>query len=416
MIEKLRHKFIYTTMASVFVVMAVILIILNVVNYTSATQRADEILTVLSENEGEFPELLRTGPPEFNLPNGGPNLNAEVPFETRFFKVMLSDNGDVKRIDTSRISSIDSETAITYAEMVYVSDELKGYVDDYRFWSVEQSNGDYLVLFVDNFRELTTFRNFLFSSVLIGIASLTMIALLVIYSSKRIVAPVQENLDRQKQFITDAGHEIKTPLTIISANNDVQALLEGETEWTESTRKQIIRLDGLVEDMLSLARIDEGNFQHDMQAMDFSHLVEQASQAFKLINEQQGRRFTLRIEPTLTVKADEKALEKVCAILLDNATKYVSEQGELSLSLKRDKKKAVLSVMNTVVEMPENLERLFDRFYRENQSRTQSTGGYGIGLSLAQAIVEQHEGKISVASHVDTQSFIEFSVQLPLTN
>ncbi|MRI81685.1 GHKL domain-containing protein [Aerococcaceae bacterium DSM 109653] len=416
MIEKLRHKFIYTTMASVFVVMGVILVILNVVNYTSATQRADEILTVLSENQGEFPELLRTGPPEFSLPNGVPNLNAEVPFETRFFKVTLSDNGDVKRIDTSRISSIDSETAMTYAETVYASDELKGYVDDYRFWSVEQSNGDYLVLFVDNFRELTTFRNFLFSSVLIGIASLTMIALLVIYSSKRIVAPVQENLDRQKQFITDAGHEIKTPLTIISANNDVQELLEGKTEWTESTRKQIIRLDGLVEDMLSLARIDEGNFQHEMQTLDFSHLVEQTSQAFKLINEQQGRRFTIQIEPALTVKADEKALEKVCAILLDNATKYVSEQGEISLTLKREKKKAVLNVMNTVEEMPENLERLFDRFYRENQSRTQSTGGYGIGLSLAQAIVEQHEGKISVASRVDTQSCIEFSVQLPLAN
>lgn len=118
----------------------------------------------------------------------------------------------------------------------------------------------------------------------------------------------------------------------------------------------------------------------------------------------------------MTVKADEKALEKVCAILLDNATKYVSEQGEISLTLKREKKKAVLNVMNTVEEMPENLERLFNRFYRENQSRTQSTGGYGIGLSLAQAIVEQHEGKISVASRVDTQSCIEFSVQLPLAN
>lgn len=414
MIERLRRKFIYVTMASVLIVMGVILVILNVVNYYSATNRADEILTVLATNQGQFPDMMPMVPPEMEGPTNNINLNPEVPFETRYFTVNMSADGDVQMIDTSRISSVDSESAITFAKEVFESGEEKGYLDEYRFWIVAQENGSFLLLFVDNFRELSTFRTFLYSSVLIGILSFTMIAVLVIAASKRIVAPVQENLDRQKQFITDAGHEIKTPLSIISANNDVQELLEGETEWTHSTKKQIRRLNGLVEDMLSLARIDEGSFQSEMQLIDLSALVEQESHTFKIINEQQGNRFEVTIESGLKVQGEEKALEKVCAILLDNATKYVSNNGEISVALRKDRKRAVLSVSNTVEEMPEDLDRLFDRFYRESESRNQKTGGYGIGLSLAQAIVEQHDGTIKANKQPDQLSKIEFSVHLPL--
>lgn len=415
MIEKLRHKFILITMASVFVVMAVILTALNVTNYLHARDRADEVLTVLAENGGTFPQLelsranddLEPG----DLPPGG-NLSPETPFETRFFKVVADAQGQVTQIDTSRVRAVDSGAAREYAEAVLAEGKERGYTGDFRYWNVLQEDGSRLLLFMDSGRELQTFRNFLQNSILIGAASLLMIFLLVVFFSKKVVAPVQRNLDKQKRFITDAGHEIKTPLSIISANNDVQELLGESNEWTQSTRNQITRLNGLVEDMLRLSRMEEEPALQVHEAVNLGQLVAEEAEPFRLLCEQEGISFRLSCEEDITVEGERESLRKVCSILLDNAHKYVSPKGQVTVALTRRKKNAILMVANTVEEMPADFERLFDRFYRESASRNQSTGGYGIGLSLAQAIVTQHGGTIK--ARAVQEGIIQFEVTLPL--
>lgn len=414
MIEKLRYKFIFITMTSVFVVMTGILILLNGFNYYHTVQRADDILAILADNNGTFPQLNEPPngrmPDELVMPAAG--FTSETPFETRFFKVVMDKNGRINQIDTSRIRSISTEEAGEYAIEVVDSERQSGYQNDFRFKQVVAADGSMMVLFVDNHRELETFRSFLKNAVLIGSVSFLLILLLVIVFSKRVVAPVQENLNKQKQFITDAGHEIKTPLTIISANNDVQELIDGESEWTKSTRNQIVRLNQLVEAMLALARMEEEGFLLKKETVSLSEIVAEEASPFQLLSDQRGQSFSVAIEADIILQANPDSLRQLCAILLDNAQKYVTEQGAIQLSLKTDKKKAVLSVQNTVAVMPEDLDRLFDRFYRENESRNQSAGGYGIGLSLAQAIVHQHGGSIHALAL--SNQHIQFQVVLPL--
>ena len=269
-----------------------------------------------------------------------------------------------------------------------------------------------MLLFVDSQRELQTMRTFLQNSLSIGLISLAFIFLLVFYFSKKIVKPVQESIDRQKQFITDMGHEIKTPLAIISANNDVQQMLNGDTEWTKSTGKQIRRLNGLMESMLQLTQMEEETYQPKIESVDFSQVLREACEPYILIGEQKNITVSLDIQPNIIIQAEMEAINKLCSLLMDNANKYVREPGTIQVRLDSHQHKIRLIVSNTVSEMPQNFDRLFDRFYREDQARRHTAGGYGIGLSLAAAIVESYHGQIK-ASPLNEET-IAFEVVMPL--
>lgn len=416
MIEKLRKRFILVTMAVVFLVMSVVLIALNATNYYHTNERADQILTVLAENGGSFPEEDFLGKGSEVKPGSLPPnqaVSAETPFETRYFTVIANSNQQVTQIDTTQIQSVDSEASQVYAEEILSSGNLKGYVDDFRYKVVEQTDGSFLLLFIDNQRDLQTVRSFLRNSLWIGSISLAFIFILVVYFSKKIVKPVQQNIDRQKQFITDAGHEIKTPLAIISANNDVQQLLNGKSEWSESTEKQIYRLNGLMESMLQLTQLEEESYQPKIETVDISTVLRETCEPYVLIGEQKKVNVELDIQSDLTIQAEPESVNKLCSILMDNANKYVREPGMIHVQLSNQNgHKIRLLISNTVNEMPQNFDRLFDRFYREDQARKHSSGGYGIGLSLAAAIVESYHGEIK-AKQLDNET-IGFEVILPI--
>ena len=324
----------------------------------------------------------------------------EMPYESRYFTVTVNSAGDVLSVDTGKVAAVDMEQAVAYAEAALASGKTRGFADDYRYLVSDTDDGQ-LVLFLDCGRNLTTWRSFLIASLGVAAGGLVAVFLLILAFSGRVVRPVAESYEKQKRFITDAGHEIKTPLAIIEADAEVLEMeLDGESEWLQDIRAQTRRLADLTNDLVYLSRMEER--QDSAQLVDFplSDVVEETAQSFRSRAMQKRQTFTERIEPMLTLRGDEKAVRQLTGILLDNAVKYAPEGGVIELTLARQGRGAALTVFNTTeTAIPrESLDRLFDRFYRTDPSRSSATGGHGIGLSIARAIVNAHRGKITAES------------------
>ena len=231
--------------------------------------------------------------------------------------------------------------------------------------------------------------------------------------SGRIIKPVAESYEKPKRFITDAGHELKTPLTVIDADAEILSMDLGENEWLTDIQTQTRRLAELTNDLILLSRMEEDRAPVAMIEFPISDLAEEMVRSFQALARTQEKTFTSRIEPMLSYKGDEKSLRQLLSILLDNALKYSEPGGTISLELGRQGKNLHLTVYNTCPVMErEHLAHLFDRFYRTDSSRNSQTGGYGLGLSIAAAITAAHRGRIS-ASTEDGHS-LRITVTLPV--
>ena len=338
----------------------------------------------------------------------------EMPYESRFFTVTVNESGDVLSVDTGKIAAVDMDDAVDYAQQALESGKERGFLGDYRWRKADTENGT-LLIFLDCGRSLDTFRSFLLTSVAVSLLGLLAVFLLILAFSGRVVRPVAESYEKQKRFITDAGHEIKTPLAIIEADADVLEMeMEGESEWLSDIRLQTRRLADLTNDLVYLSRMEER--RSDAQMVDFplSDAVQETAQSFQSRAMQKRQTFTGEIAQNLTLHGDEKAIRQLVSILLDNAVKYAPEEGVIRLKLERQGKNAVLSVWNTTAgRIPrESMPKLFDRFYRTDPSRSSETGGHGIGLSIAKAVVGAHRGKITAETE-DEQS-LRVTAVLPL--
>ena len=394
MITKLRFKLIAVSMISLALVLFSIMGTVNFLNYRNIIVQADSVLSILEENNGKFPQKLGKEPP-LSKPKEK-KLSPELPYESRYFSVLLSESGTILSVDTGKIAAIDTETAMSYAKEIFASHKTNGFQDTYRYIVCQEATST-RIIFLDCTRSISTFKTFLFFSCAIAIFGLLAVFLLILIFSKRIIRPVIESYIKQKQFITDAGHELKTPLTIISADVEVLEMDLGENEWTEDIRTQTKRLASLTNDLILLSRMEESKPQLNMIELPFSDLVSETSQSFQALSMAQQKQLQMDIQPMLSIIGDDKTLRQLISILLDNALKYSTEQGTISLSLKQQAKFVCLTVENTIPS-PNSIEpeRLFDRFYRGDQSRNSKTGGYGLGLSIAKAIIDTHKGKVKV--------------------
>lgn len=404
MIKKLRQKFILITMCSIVLVLGGIIGIINAANFYSINQNAEQRLDILAENGGKFPK--KENPQRKILIEGekpmGKELSPEAPFETRYFTVTVDLDGSVLLVDTGQIAAVSAETAEKYAVELYEKGKTSGWKGHYKYCAIsyqENNQGNVMYIFLDCGRELFTFYSFFFASILVSLIGILLVFLLVLVLSRIAVKPVAESYEKQKRFITDASHEIKTPLTIIDASTEVLEMENGENEWTKSIRNQIQRLTSLTEKLVFLSRMDEESTKPQMAEFSLSDAVSEVVQSFEAVAAAQGKTLRAEVEEMISFCGEEMMIRQMVSLLLDNAMKYSDDCGTITLQLKRKGKSRELVVMNTVEKIDRgNLDILFERFYRPDDSRNSETGGYGIGLSVVKAIVDAHKGKIHARS------------------
>lgn len=404
MIRDLRKKFILVAMLSTMLVLTAIMGVVNFSNYREMLDRADEMTALLEQNDGKFPEEpSRHEQDDTETPPAKPEndekdksrFSVETPFETRYFTVTVDENGEVTDCDLDRIAAVDEETAEEYTQTAQQKNKTTGFQGIYRYRVTETEDGAKYV-FLDCRREISNFRTVLVTTISVSLLGLAAVFVLVVIFSRMVFRPVEESIQKQKRFITDASHELKTPLTIIDANTEVMEMESGESQWTKSTRKQIQRLSGLVQQLVTLSRLDEEKGLEEKCEFNLSEAVSECVQPYESLAQTREKNLTLNIEENLTYTGDERSIRQLAGILMDNAVKYSSENGNTTLTLKKKGKKIFLEVYNDAGDLPQGkLDVLFERFYRLDSSRNSGTGGSGIGLSVAKAIVQVHKGKIT---------------------
>ncbi len=442
MVKTLRRKFIAITMISVTAVFLIIMGIINIINYSNVYSNAKARMDILAENNGEFPKTDQpqqisdpTMKPEgmdlsqnnknsnpqnnlmgqkrdkrdnFNSFSYNGNINEETPFESRYFNITLSENGDYVSSNLDNVAAISSDSAIDYARELYSKGSISGMYNDYMYRQIDVDGGK-MYIFLDCKRDLSSFRSFLLISIIVTIAGEILVFILSAILSKIFLKPVFESYDKQKRFITDASHELKTPVAIIKANVEIVEMENGESEWTKSIVKQADRLTNLTEKMVMLSRMDEGNTNEELKDVNASKLFLEICESYEPIAVKMKKTYNVDIEPGLVIRGNETNLSQMLSLLVDNAFKYSNDGGNVDVAFKKTNKGKVLTVSNSVEEIEEGRhDELFERFVRRDESRNSKTGGFGIGLSVVQAIAESYKAKVSARSY-DTHS-IEFKV------
>ena len=366
MLKRMSRRFIGAAMAAITAVVLVLLCCLNLWNYRGVADQLDSTLDLLAAADGSWPDFALQQPAP---PRGGGPFSGEMPYMIRFF-------------------------AVHYDAGALAGGRTRGFYKGYRYL-VRGDGGAKSVIFLNAERELGAVRSLLATTAAVAALCLAAVFILVLLLARRAVKPYMRNLEMQKQFITNAGHELKTPLTAISTSADVLALELGDDEWVRNIQTQSARLSKLVAGLVTLSRLDEEDPLPEKARFSLSDALWEAADPFAPLIKAGGKSYSQRIEDGLTVTGDRAAVQQVVSILLDNAVKYSPEGGEISLRAFRSGRRAVIEVYNTCEGLDKtDLERLFDRFYRADKSRSGAVKGSGIGLSIAKAAVETHGGRI----------------------
>lgn len=398
MIKNLRKKFIFVAMLSVTLVLVAIMATVNVVNYVNIAKSKDSVVSFLCDNNGEFPQNVKGDGRGGSVPPQKPdgNFSPEMPFETRYFSVRLDKDGNVTYSDVKNIAAITEENAEEYAKNLFSKNATKGFVGNYRYGRVEKG-GETLYVFVDSTRDLDTFGSFLSMSVFISVAGLLLVFVLVVIFSKAVFKPVEESYKKQKSFITNAGHDLKTPLTIIGADAEVIELENGASEWTDDIKKQISRLSSLTEKLVFLAKMDERETPLQRSEVNLSEMLAETVASYDALALSKNLKLEINAEKDVLYNGNEETLRQAIALLLDNAVKYA--KSEIKVSVKKLGGGALMEFSNDVENIEKgNHDEFFERFYKGDDSRNSSGGGHGIGLSVVRSIVEAHKGKITAES------------------
>ena len=402
MIDILRKKFIRISMLSVAIVLMVIYGIIGLINVRQLNERADIYTALIADNGGKFPKwdrMPKRGDEKGRrLDEGRHLLTPESEASTRFFIVRGEERGKISEINIDAISSITEIEAREYAEEVLQRNGERGWISYYRYKVCERA-GKWEIVFVDEQMSRTMTLNFMLVLGGVFLGSMLCIWGLIVLFSKRAVKPVAESYQKQKQFVTDANHELKTPLTLILTNLEILEAELGKNEWLEDMRAEGNRMAELVNQLVSLSKMDEAGEIQEKEKMDLSQMLSDILIEFQGLAEQKGKHLLWNLESEIWYEGEKERILQLYYILLDNALKYCDEDGTIRVSLKK-KRNIILQVENSFSQVEETeFAKLFDRFYRADKART-SGESFGIGLSIAKGIVEKHKGEIRAYQRV----------------
>lgn len=412
MIRKLRIQFITIASIAVFLVLTGFMVVFNSARYIQSNNEVNTIMQILSDNAGTLPSKNKL---DFSLSNS--SLSSTRLSQMHYFTLLIDSKGTLIESNMQQASDVatdDLDDLIDKADVKNKVTYFKYQQHYYAYLAEPLSNQKTRIIYLDITDYIEERPELLILSIYMFIFSMLFFIVVISIFSGQAIRPYIENAERQKRFITNAGHELKTPLAIISANTELQEMLDGESEWSKSTKDQVQRMTDLINRMVTLAKLEE---QADvvLSKCDFSAITQDAAEDFKGPVIKDGKQFTLSITPGLFVEAEEKSLFELVTILVDNANKYCDPAGQVIVSLSRlGRKKIKLEVSNTFSDgKAVDYSKFFERFYRQDESHNQQVSGYGIGLSMAESLVKLFKGRIGVTYK---NNHISFRVIFPSSN
>lgn len=398
MIKKLRKKLTAIAMLSISLVLVLVIFFINLLNYRGSMENLNRTMDDLIANEGTFRRE------DFDDPySERPN----IAFAPRFFSVTLNGEGDAVKINLKNFNELSESEASSIAASLAEERKTKGFYDKLMFRAETLTGGDTLYVFLDASIQIEQFFLYLLVSVLVGLSSLFVVFVLIWALSKQMIRPFEENYRRQKRFITDAGHEIKTPLTIIGADVEVIELENGASEWTESLKNQVVRLHTMTKKLIYLAKMDEV-VSVMKTGFSISAALNEIVNSFSPRIRGENREVDTDIEENVDFVGDENSIKELFSVLIDNAIKYSDPGSTIRIRLYRDKNLVILFQNKAENIKKGNYSALFERFYRLDATRNSATGGSGIGLSIAESVVGMHRGQIEAYSEKD--GYITFKI------
>ena len=441
-IKRIQNRFIMTSTLTLFCVMLIMGGFIYLFGTITIRNEAQQIMRYIVENDGDLPkpdtiqdneeeshdsdsdeedtdDPSFTETMEWSLQSifGVGDFFGETPdsyYTTRYFAVLFDESETVSLIKTSHIAYIEEEQAEEYARIALDRPFRFGNFGRYYYYCADRESGGTIVVYLDRTEQLSLMRRVLISVLsILGFGTFLSFFIMRLLS-KGFVRTEMENVEKQKQFITNASHELKTPLAVIKANTEMQEMMDGESEWSQSTLRQVDRMTGLIGNLVQIARAQEMT-DGELAPTDIAAAVSETADSFAPVAASDGKKLEKEIPDSLVIKSSDSSMRQLTSLLVDNAIKYCDDGGTIKVELARSRRGAVLTVSNDYAEGANvDYTRFFERFYRQDEAHTISAGtvtgssegssgertgksGYGIGLSIAESLVKSMKGSIDVS-------------------
>ncbi len=388
MIKQLQRKFAVSAMLIILAITGCVFLIITTVSYRVLNSQVDQTINLIIDNDGYIPEYRDIKDAISKV------LTDDSTGFSKYFSFKVNNNGKIIEADIEYVPSLNLDDAENILEDVLSKDKNVGYYEDYRYKIVDKN--DYkLIVFLDCQEEIETLHASIAKSITIITFGLILVFIIISALTKKILKPIINNIENQKQFITNAGHELKTPLAVIMADVDVLEMTIGEdNEWINSIKSQSNRLNVLIKSLLSLSNIEEGKQEFHTTQFSITKTIKESIQDFKALL--QNKKVIFDDSKDVIINADLNMMKQLITIFLDNSIKYTPDNGTIEIKAEKQGKSVKMEFSNTCENVRSiNTKKLFDRFYRGDKSRNKTKEGYGIGLAIAKSIVDIHRGKIN---------------------